>query len=66
VRETLGTFAEKYKEELETLLVCAGNRQEIVEFAANLADAVRIVPDPRNDLLAQFRVANTPFVSRPT
>jgi thiol-disulfide isomerase/thioredoxin len=60
-REALGAFAEKYQPVIETLLICAGDRQEVAEFAASLPDAIRVVPDPRNELFVQFRVSSTPF-----
>lgn len=60
-RAVLSQFAERYQETVETVLVCAGSKQEVMMFAANLPHIIQVVPDPHGKLFAQFRVSSTPF-----
>jgi len=60
-RTALSAFTEKYRETIETVLVCAGSEQEVREFAANLPSSVRVVVDSPKKFAAQLRVTSTPF-----
>jgi len=60
-RAALSAFAEKYRETIETVMVCAGSEQEVREFAADLAGSVRVIVDSPKKFAAQLRVTSTPF-----
>lgn len=60
-RAGLSSFTNKYRGEIETVLVCAGTPEEAAAFAVPLPSGVRVVPDERRTATTHLRIANTPF-----
>lgn len=60
-RDALGVFAAQHRATVDTVLVCSGGAREVAEFAADLPDAVQVVPDVRNEWRSQLRVSISPF-----
>ena len=60
-RESLGNFARLYKDKVETIILCRGDREKTVEFADPLPSDVKVISDPRWDLGVKLRISSTPF-----
>ncbi len=60
LREVLLTWVPG-RSDVEVLLLCGGGRRAVAEWARNLVEDVRVVPDPSYGVAAHFGVGLTPF-----
>lgn len=46
---------------VQTIVICSGSSDEVREWAINLSDEVRVVPDPAHRVAIHYDVRNLPF-----
>ena len=60
-RSDLKTFAETYRQQIQTVIVCSGDSHQVAKFTKVLSSQVRVVHDPKWDIGTAVRVTTTPF-----
>lgn len=61
LRDVIAEFAERH-DELETLVVCAGQASQVREWAARIEGRLPVGIDPQHRLAARYKIGMTPFV----
>jgi hypothetical protein len=61
IEEDLGIFAERYKDSVESVLICVGAPSEVDSFARLLPPSVTLVSNTKGDLFVRLRISSTPF-----